>query len=84
MGIKPGSGANVRSRISPVVVGDSMINRSAVGPRRRFVPDPGVNVVGDEDRMQPVKIAEARATGEQNKGDESRARLASDDGGLAL
>jgi hypothetical protein len=38
-----------------------------------------VNVVGDEDR-----IAEARATGEQNKGDESRARLASDDGGLAL
>ena len=29
IGIRPGSGANVRSRISPVVVGDSMINRSA-------------------------------------------------------
>jgi hypothetical protein len=33
--------------------------------------------------MQPVKIAEARATG-GHKRDESRARLASDDGGLAL
>jgi hypothetical protein len=62
----------------------SALSRSAAGPCRHFVPDPGVNVVGDEDRMQPVKIAEARATGEQNKGDESRARLASDDGGLAL
>jgi hypothetical protein len=37
----------------------SALSRSAAGPCRRFVPDPGVNVVGDEDRMQPVKIAEA-------------------------
>jgi hypothetical protein len=40
----------------------SALSRSAAGPCRRFVPDPGVNVVGDEERMQPVKIAEARAT----------------------
>jgi hypothetical protein len=37
----------------------SALSRSAAGPCRRFLPDPGVHVVGDEDRMQPVKIAEA-------------------------
>jgi hypothetical protein len=35
----------------------SALSRSAAGPCRRFLPDPGVHV--DEDRMQPVKIAEA-------------------------
>ena len=42
--------------------------------RRRFLPDPGVDIVGDQDRIQPVEIAEARATSEQRKRDEANGR----------
>jgi hypothetical protein len=41
----------------------SALSLSAAGPCRRFLPDPGVNVVGDEDRD---------ATGQNRRGSSNR------------
>src|SRR5271156_1452677 len=58
-----------------LVVGEIVQRDGSTGTRRRLLADPGVDVVGNERRLQPAEVADAGAAAKHQNNESGQGRL---------
>jgi hypothetical protein len=60
---------------SALIVGEIVQRDGSTGTYRRLLADPGVDVVGNERRLEPAEVADAGAAAKHQKNENSQGRL---------